>query len=138
MMRRLGVDVPAELESVRYRGNGWPGMARVTPKAGDAHEESYAASWGELQKHRQWRCYVCPDHTGEFADIAVGDPWYREISADEPGQSLILARTEKGREYLRRAVEAGYLEVKARDAATVVTSQPNLLKTRGAVWTPVS
>ncbi len=134
MMKRLGVDDPKDLASVRYRGNGWPGNARAESKAGNTGEETYAASWGELQKHRQWRCYVCADHTGEFADIAVGDPWYREIPPGEPGRSLILARTERGRAFLRAAVEAGALEVERRDAATVVASQPNLLTTRGAIW----
>ena len=37
---------------------------------------------------------MCADHTGEFADIAVGDPWYRPHLDDEPGRSLVLARSE--------------------------------------------
>ena len=133
MMKRMGVD-PSDLASVRYRGNGWPGNARAEAKTGHVGEETYEASWGELQKHRQWRCYVCADHTGEFADIAVGDPWYRPIPHDEPGRSLILARTEKGRDFLAAAIDAGILTVERRDGATVVASQPNLLKTRGAIW----
>ena len=103
-------------------------------QVGEAREETYAESWGELQRHRQWRCYVCADHTGEFADIAVGDPWYREIEPDEPGRSLVLARTERGRDYLRRAVAEGYLELESRDASTLLASQPNLRTTRGAIW----
>lgn len=68
-----------ELVALKYHGSGWPGFAeaeyqdgRVTKKASLTYEES----WGNiLQKYRQWRCYVCPDHTGEYADIAVVDPW---------------------------------------------------------------
>jgi hypothetical protein len=41
---------------------------------------------------------LCPDSTGEFADISCGDPWYKKPESDEPGMSLVLVRTErKGR-----------------------------------------
>ena len=94
------------------RGGGWPGKARVKVRSGQGTRDeslSYEESWRELQKYRQWRCYVCADHMGEFADIAVGDPWYREIPPDEPGLSLILARTERGRRILHGAIAAGFL-----------------------------
>jgi coenzyme F420 hydrogenase subunit beta len=73
MMRRLGVEPTDRVGEVRYRGRGWPGRFRVAfERDGERREasETYAASWGLLQAHRQWRCYVCADHTGEFADIA--------------------------------------------------------------------
>jgi coenzyme F420 hydrogenase subunit beta len=66
---------------------------------------------------------VCADHTGEFADIAVGDPWYREIPPDEPGRSLILA-----------ALASGALVAERVAPGILAASQPNLLTTRGAVW----
>ena len=135
MIRRMGIEDPSQVGSVRYRGNGWPGRATVETKDGRAVQIAYEESWGEiLQKHRQWRCYVCADHTGEFADVAVGDPWYRPIAPDEPGQSLVLARTERGRRFVRAAMEAGYLELEPRGPEIVVASQPNLLETRGAIW----
>lgn len=96
---------------------------------------TYEESWGEvLEKHRQWRCHVCADHTGEFADVAVGDPWYREIPPDEPGRSLILVRTENGHRIVRAALRRGYLTAVQVDPSLVPASQPNLLKTRGAIW----
>jgi coenzyme F420 hydrogenase subunit beta len=96
---------------------------------------SYDESWGEvLQKHRQWRCHVCADHTGEFADVAVGDPWYREIPVDEPGRSLVVVRTERGREAVRSAVADGVPELEPVPPDILVRSQPNLLRSRGAVW----
>jgi len=137
MFEKMGVD-PNDLRSVRYRGNGWPGLATAKADA-DGKEATatltYDQSWGAiLQRHRQWRCYICPDHTGEFADIAVGDPWYREIPAGEPGRSLVLARTPLGRRVLAEAMEAGYITLERLDPKRLPDSQPNLLKTRGAVW----
>ena len=134
MLRQMGFPDPSTVTGVRYRGNGWPGMATVKD---DTREKqiTYAESWGDiLQVHRQWRCYVCADHTGEFADIAVGDPWYREIPPDEPGRSLVLARTERGARYLEEAVRAGYLKLERVGPEILQASQPNLEVTRGAIW----
>lgn len=137
MMRRLGVEDPSEVVSVRYRGLGWPGLARVRVRTGAGERErslTYAESWGLLQRYRQWRCYVCADHSGEFADVAVGDPWYREIPEDEPGRSLVLARTPRGREIVRAAIASGHLDARPVDPILVTASQPELLRVRGAIW----
>jgi coenzyme F420 hydrogenase subunit beta len=139
MIKRMGID-PNNVQDVRYRGQGWPGNAVVNakPSANPAPakrgEMTYAQSWGDLQRYRQWRCYICPDHTGEFADIAVGDPWYRPIPDGDPGWSLVLARTERGRQFLHDAMAAGYLTLRKVEADILPRSQPNLLRTRGDIW----
>lgn len=130
----LGV-AAEDVVDLRYRGHGWPGEFTATTRDGQEHSLTYAESWGAvLQKHRQWRCMVCPDHTGEFADLSVGDPWYRDIEPGEPGRSLVVVRTERGRQFLRRAVAAGAVELTRVPATTLVASQPNLLSVRGSVW----
>ncbi len=139
MLAAMGVDDPAAVHGLRYRGNGWPGNATVEfeDRAGQARTQSmtYDATWGGiLSSHVQWRCRVCVDHTGEFADIAVGDPWYRDIKEGESGSSLILARTARGKDFVEAAVAAGYLVAADVPDSLLVASQPNLLRTRGAVW----
>lgn len=136
LMKKVGVKDPSTVSSVRYRGNGWPGMWTVKFNDGTekTKELTYQESWGFLQRFRQWRCYICPDHTGEFADIAVGDPWYREIEPGESGSSLILARTERGRKILHEAVESGYLTVLRQDPSLLPPSQPFILNTRAELW----
>jgi coenzyme F420 hydrogenase subunit beta len=138
MLGKMGIDDPDTVRSVRYRGKGWPGEAEVvvqTPTGQDTRRLTYDESWNQvLQKHRQWRCYVCADHTGEFADIAVGDPWYREIEPGEAGHSLVLARTERGRQAVEAAIDAGYLFAAPVSSGSVPASQPGLIKVRGAVW----
>ena len=64
----------------------------------------------------------------------MGDPWYRSIGPEEIGESLVLARTERGRRFVEAAIESGYLDLKMQPPSTLIASQPNLLKTRGAVW----
>lgn len=138
MLRVMGVDDPAALSSLRYRGEGWPGLAKAAVAADSELEPralSYDASWGGiLSKHVQWRCRLCVDHTGEFGDIAVGDAWYRELGPDEPGSSLIVARTARGQAFLQAALDAGYLQAAPVAPHLLLDSQPNLLRTRGAVW----
>lgn len=137
LLRAMGVESGAELEDVKYRGPGWPGEAEVLVRGrgtGEEHKMSYQESWGILQRHRQWRCYVCADHTGEFADISVGDPWYRPIEPGEPGQSLVVVRTERGRRFLQSAMEAGVLTLTEVPATRLSDSQPGLAETQAAVW----
>lgn len=135
MLKVMGFDDPMAVDSVRYRGKGWPGRARGV-QASREETLTYHDSWGKvLQRFVPWRCRICPDHTGEFADISVGDPWYHGSTPDEEaGRSLVIARTQKGVEFLRRAREAGVLELEPRSAQALTLSQPNLLHVRGAVF----
>ena len=138
LLEQLGVRDPHNVISIRYRGHGWPGEAVVEERLADGeiaeYRMSYAESWGMLTKFRQWRCLICPDHTGEFADISVGDPWYRETSPDEPGLSLIMARTARGAAFLREAIAAGYLSATKADPQIVPASQEHLFRVRSELW----
>lgn len=135
LLRRHDVN-PEDVEELRYRGRGWPGHFAVRLK-GDAHWRNlatYAEAWGFLQAYRPYRCYLCPDGTSEFADVSCGDPWYREVEAGEAGTSLVVVRTEKGREIVRRALEAGAVKLVRVDPTTLSLSQRELQHKRGAIW----
>lgn len=122
--------IPEQVEEIRYRGRGWPGMTTVKVK-GRIRQMSYKESWdGILSKYGQFRCRLCPDSTGEFADISCGDPWYREIKPGELGRSLVLVRTEQGRKIVQDAMEAGYLMLKKVSPAVLPASQKALLNKR--------
>jgi coenzyme F420 hydrogenase subunit beta len=135
LLREHRID-PDEISELRYRGMGWPGMAAVWRKNDNDpfFQVSYKDSWGFVQKYRPFRCYLCPDLTAEFADISVGDPWYREVRENEPGQSLILIRTEKGREIFQEAIESGYVKAVRAEPDILYKSQKNLLGKRQAIW----
>ncbi len=138
LLMRMGIADPATVTSLRYRGNGWPGRATATCRnSNGAHtaELSYEQTWGEiLEGHRLWRCYICPDHTGEFADLALGDPWHRPRSDWQPGLSLAVVRTERGRAYLQTAMAAGCLSMTRVSPQSLPDSQPGLLRSRGSLW----
>ena len=135
LIKTLGIE-PDTVEDIRYRGKGWPGKFSVKIKGEQQPREimTYMDSWSFLQKYRPYRCHLCPDGTGEFADIACGDPWYRHIEEGEQGHSLVLVRTERGREVVRGAMEAGYVVLKRANPSILEASQSNLRKKRGAIW----
>ncbi|PZF75262.1 coenzyme F420 hydrogenase [Aestuariivirga litoralis] len=133
----LGVPSGATVTSLRYRGDGWPGRMAATYLTADgtAHTSgtlSYEEGWGGiLQRHRQWRCHLCADHTGEFADLSVGDPWDKPRGGgDAQGSSLIVVRTERGRAMLRQAMAAGAISATRREFGALAAAQPNLARTR--------
>jgi coenzyme F420 hydrogenase subunit beta len=136
LLKSLGVPDVDDLSEVRYRGNGWPGDFVAKARGGETtYSCTYNQSWGDvLSDHVQWRCKLCLDHTGEFADIAVGDPWYRPIQEGEMGSSLIVARTDTGKRCVETAIEARVLTASRVDPNLLPKSQPNLLRTRGEVW----
>ncbi|MCU1325104.1 MAG: hypothetical protein JWN34_474 [Bryobacterales bacterium] len=129
LLESLGVE-PAEVADLRYRGEGWPGVFRATLHNGVTTEPlSYEQSWGKLTSFRPLRCNLCPDGLGRLADISCGDPWHQPTGAD-PGRSLVIVRTERGRSILRQAVEAGYIHLTPSSAESVMQAQTNLLSRR--------
>jgi coenzyme F420 hydrogenase subunit beta len=135
LLRCHGLD-PADVEELRYRGRGWPGhfAVRLRGEPEWRNLATYADAWSFLQAYRPYRCHLCPDGTSEFADISCGDPWYREIEADEPGTSLVVVRTEKGRDIVGRAIEAGAVSLRLAAPQTLPLSQKELQLKRGAIW----
>ena len=138
LLKRLSPETPGKLLELKYRGDGWPGSMRAKWLVNDKNETnsiSYEEGWGDiLQQHRQWRCHTCADHTGELADISVGDPWQTPPQHNKIGQSLIIARTERGKEFIRRAQKDGFLTLERKNPNVLFAAQPNLFRTKGSVW----
>ncbi|MCZ4313849.1 Coenzyme F420 hydrogenase/dehydrogenase, beta subunit C-terminal domain [Comamonadaceae bacterium G21597-S1] len=128
VIRKLGAE-PKRLVSFRYRGDGWPGMARAVQDDGQSFEMDYNTSWGTiLNKHLQFRCKICPDGTGEFADITCADAWYGQDGypdfAERDGRSLVLARTKAGSELLKTAAHNRAILVEPLETAQIEKMQP--------------
>ncbi len=134
LLKKMGLQAQ-DVNDLRYRGRGWPGLFSATLKGQSepAGQMTYQESWGFVQAYRPFSTHLCPDGTGEDADISCGDPWYREIPKDEPGLSLVVVRTEKGRRLLRGAREAGYVSLQPAEPWKLLDSQKNLMAKRGAI-----
>jgi coenzyme F420 hydrogenase subunit beta len=130
ILDQLGLD-RTELAGFRYRGDGWPGLCTATLRDGRAASMSYAQSWGDiLSKHVQFRCKICPDGSGSFADVVCGDAWHCDergypLFEEQEGRSLIISRTARGEALVRDAVAAGYLTAEAIGDEAIETMQPS-------------
>ncbi|MDO6522779.1 Coenzyme F420 hydrogenase/dehydrogenase, beta subunit C-terminal domain [Shimia thalassica] len=141
LLDRLSVPKDAKLTDLRYRGEGWPGLMQATyiDNTGETRKSdaiSYGEGWGKvLQAGRKWRCRICADHTGEFADISVGDPWHNPPKGNtDPGRSMIVARTLRGQRIIEEAIANGFLIAEERPRDLIAAAQPNLLDTRASVF----
>lgn len=121
---------------LRYRGNGCPGPTRI--EAGSrAFEQSYDETWSdELSQEIQFRCKICPDATGETADIACCDAW---ITADGLAHGIyedwnaVLLRTARGNEIFRSAMDRGVLRGNEIDIGDLARMQPHQVERKTAV-----
>jgi coenzyme F420 hydrogenase subunit beta len=128
ILDKLGVEA-ARLQSFRYRGDGWPGMARAVSLDGVVGEMDYAESWGTiLNRHLQFRCKICPDGTGEFADVVCADAWYGKDGypdfEERDGRSLVISRTTTGESLVQAAVQAGVIQVSDLAVTEIDRMQP--------------
>ena len=126
-----------EVKEIRYRGCGWPGMTSVTLNGDtqEKHQMTYEKSWGDiLCKYVPFRCRLCPDSTGEFADISCGDPWYQKSTVDEQGQSLVLVRTKQCCRIIHDAATAGYIRLRDVDHRVLPLSQKSLQDKRSHLF----
>jgi coenzyme F420 hydrogenase subunit beta len=135
LLEKLGID-SGKVANLRYRGLGWPGHFAPTllGEQEPAKTMTYRESWAFLQAFRPWSVQMWPDGSGELADISCGDPWYQEPDGRNPGFSLVVARTARGREIVEGAMAAGYLELRPAEGWKLEKSQGGLLQKKGSVW----
>ena len=131
---------PDEVASVRYRGHGCPDPTRIETHDGRVIERTYLEFWGTEPSmwHLPWRCKICPDGTGEAADIAAADTWpgaspTEEMMRDDPGTNGIIVRTEAGAELVRDAVASGFLTISGDASVEDLTDwQPHQVRKKMA------
>ena len=125
-----------DITLLRYRGNGCPGPTRI--EAGSrAFEQSYDETWSdELSQEIQFRCKICPDATGETADIACCDAW---ITADGLAHgtyedwNAVLPRTKAGSEIFVSAMKRGVLRGNEIDIGDLARMQPHQVERKTSV-----
>ncbi|MDX2187611.1 MAG: Coenzyme F420 hydrogenase/dehydrogenase, beta subunit C-terminal domain [Opitutaceae bacterium] len=135
MLARFNVE-RSGLQYTRYRGHGWPGYFSTQAKGSEKVIEhmAYGDAWAFIQRDRPISTHLFPDSSGEFADISCGDPWYRPVQPGEHGSSLIVVRTERGRAFLKEAINRGHLVAKPATVDQLIKSQGLLARKRGEVW----
>lgn len=140
LVEELGT-TPDELDTLRYRGNGWPGSFEITTKSGRRSAIPYSEAWGRVLGRRiQTRCRLCADGTGVLADVSVGDYWQVDergypLFSESDGRSAVIARTQRGHDLLLAAAHAGVLTLEPLSIDDVAKVQPAQLKRQRTVFT---
>lgn len=129
VIAKLGMQ-PQDVVRFRYRGDGWPGNAKAESTDGRMAVMDYATSWGTiLNRHLQLRCKLCPDGTGEFADITCADAWFGDDKGfptfvEAEGRSLIAVRSARGMQLHDEALAAGAIASDNLPASDIEKMQP--------------
>lgn len=103
-------------------GGGWPGDVKVSTSDGD--------HWLDKQKrhalkkvYEHPRCILCYDQMNIYSDIVCGDPWGIGDIDSSAGFSVVIARTKRGNELLKRASTAGYISVEPLEISLIMDGQ---------------
>ena len=129
-LSRLDVD-GRELESLRYRGNGWPGKFSVQLRGGEERSMPYEKSWGQiLNKHLHTRCKLCQDGMGSQADIVAADSWETDergypLFTESEGRSLLVSRTPVGEQIVQEALALDAISARPADIQSLGNVQPS-------------
>ncbi|MBI4286099.1 MAG: Coenzyme F420 hydrogenase/dehydrogenase, beta subunit C-terminal domain [Chloroflexi bacterium] len=123
VLSSLGIE-KARVREVAYRGAGWPGKFSVVTDDGVRYSLPYAFVFGQVFGHFvPRRCLTCRDLTAELADISFGDAWLPELATDTIGTSMLITRSARGEEFIKKAIAKGVLTLTRMSRADAIRAQ---------------
>lgn len=116
-----------DVESIQYRGNGWPSGIQISLKNGTyVKKDNYTYPWTLIHQSllfRPKRCLSCTIKTSAYADVTLADPWLKEyMGKDILGNSVVICN-ETGEELIKQMEDAQQLNLTDVDESTYVASQ---------------
>lgn len=125
--RFLGIE-KADVQNIRYRGNGWPNGIDITLKDGShIKKQNYTEPWITIHDsgiYTPKRCFYCKQVESKDADISVGDPWLKEyLNKERVGSSLFLVHTEYGKNIIKELEEQELIQLNKVDYQLFEKSQ---------------
>lgn len=116
------------VDSISYRGEGWPGKTSIFLKDGNTKLISY----NKDRVRRGFlfcpiRCTLCSDYSAELADISLGDAWLPELENDKIGTSLVIIRGKGGDDLIRKTIINNQVGLVKINKERVLQAQGSLL-----------
>lgn len=121
LLKRIGVNRD-DVASIDYRYGKWPGGFAATLKSGQVIWVPLDEYMSIMKIYQNIRCIMCADHTGEFADLSIGDAWLDEFKGQE-GLNVVIIRTIEGKKLLIAAQQNENLDYSPINPEKVVDSQ---------------
>jgi len=131
--RLLGIK-KEDVESIQYRGNGWPSGIQIILNNG---KKEYKSNWAEPWKtmhssklFRPARCFYCKRDSSYDSDVSLADPWLSKyINTETIGKSLILLNTPNGILAFQKLREEGLVDcISSTFEDYSIAQKPNLEK----------
>lgn len=131
LLRKWHIE-PEEIEEFKYRQGHWRGETFIRLKNGKIVRRSFKKQYGLYQNlyvDCMPRCFSCPDHFAESADISFGDCWLPSEKRRPVKRTMALALTKTGLGELNRLTVS--------DACNVTQCPPELAveaQKRAVIW----
>ena len=116
-----------DVVEISHRKGAWPGgiTLKTAHKSIHISLDEFWRGFPSLNFCSPLGCLFCADHTNVLADISVGDAWLPEVmKKDKIGTSIIIARSRRGLEVLRKAQKENAIELTEISIKKVLKSQP--------------
>lgn len=111
------------LSDFRFRGDGQPGSLRFVENTGKTASTPYPLYVGLNGYSKMLRCHLCPDATGELADIACGDAWIPRFQNDSSTWSMVICRNKQADEIMIQMKNKGLIVTDSVSSEEVSLSQ---------------
>jgi len=127
VLRNLGI-APESVETLEYRGRGWPGSMLIRQQDGTKTTIPSKDYYKQLGPFSLRRCTLCSDMLGELSDVSCGDAWIPSVmQSDKNGSSFALTRTAAGEELLEAAAAEEYVQLSDLDIEDLAASQSHAI-----------
>lgn len=123
LIQQSGCD-DKQVSKFRFRDKsyGWPGDVHVTTSTKDCwlpKENRYKLK----QVYELHRCIACYDQMNIFSDIVCGDPWGISHKQQPEGHTVVIARTETGKNLLENAARDGAIVLEELSIEDILRGQ---------------
>lgn len=127
LLKRLNVN-KEQINKIRYRGFGWPsGIYLSLTDNTEVYIRNNNSLWSDIFHSRLFtmnRCFNCKETISNTADIALADPWLRDIiNTEKIGLTLIHCNSKLGNKILIAARDHGEIAIDSIEKKIVFDAQ---------------
>lgn len=128
-LNKINID-NTKIQSLYYRGEGWPGYSSVITLGGEnIEQEHYRSDFNSIYSSQIYRakgCRYCHDQFAEEADISCFDFWNDdELKNETVGKTGVIIRTDRGKTIIDSLIDKGRIAI-SKDLSATDVSQSQL------------
>jgi coenzyme F420 hydrogenase subunit beta len=117
----------SKIKKIKFREGNWPGNLVFYKNDGSPVSPFKKLFYPVTIPFIRKRCLLCVDHTGELADISVGDAWSLGLSGEKGGWSVFLSRNSKADKIITEASK-NYIKFNEISYKKIIKSQQKPLE----------